>query len=62
MFHRCRRHRNDGEGFLMLLILGIVLMPITGLGLLLFGETDKQRGIGIGLIVVSIIVGLMIKG
>ena len=46
----------------MLLILGIVLMPITGFGLLVFGETDKERGIGIALIVVSIIVGLLIKG
>ena len=62
MFHRCRRHRNGGEGLLMLLILGIVLMPITGFGLLVFGETDKERGIGIALIVVSIIVGVLIKG
>ena len=62
MFHRCRRHRNGGESLLVLLILGIVLMPITGFGLLVFGETDKERGIGIALIVVSIIVGLLIKG
>ena len=62
MFHRCRGHRNDGEGLLVLIILGILLMPITGFGLLVFGETDKQRGIGIGLIVVSIIVGLIIRG
>ena len=62
MFHRCRRRRSGGEGLIGLLILGIVLLPVTGFGLLLFGENEKQRGLGIGLIVVSIIVGLIIRG
>ena len=62
MFHRCRRRGSAGEGLIGLLIIGIILFPITGFGLLLFGENEKQRGIGIGMIVVTIIVGLIIRG
>lgn len=50
------RHRgyggNDASGFLALIILAVVAMPIVGLYLTFFSKDTTKRGIGIVILIV----------
>ena len=50
----CKNHNNSksGDGIIAIAILAIIMMPIVGAYLLLLGKNDKQRVIGIILLVI----------
>lgn len=63
MSNRCGNHNKNssGEGILAVIILAIMVMPIVGAYLLFFGKTDKQRGIGLTLLIIYLICWIVSK-
>ena len=59
MSHRhCHRHHNSddsGLGCVVALILGLIALPIVGLWMVVAGNDDEQRALGIILTIVIII-------
>ena len=54
---RCRKHSTDkaGDGIIAIIILAIIMMPIVGVYLLFFGKNEKQRGIGLILLIIYLL-------
>ena len=63
MSKRCRnRNKNNaGDGIIAMVILAIIMMPIVGAYLLFFGKTDKQRGIGLTLLIIYLVCWIVSK-
>ena len=63
MSNRCGNHseNNSGGGIIVVIILAIMIMPIVGAYLLFFGKTDKQRGIGLTLLIIYLICWIVSK-
>lgn len=56
MSGRRRNNNNDsGLGCLIWVILGIFLMPVVGVYKILTGETDEDKGIGVIMLIVGLI-------
>lgn len=57
MSNRCKNHNenNAGDGILAIIILAILMMPIVGAYLLFFGKSEKQRGIGLVLLIIYLV-------
>lgn len=57
MSNRCRKHNTDkaGDGIIAIIILAIIMMPIVGAYLLFFGKNEKQRGIGLILLIIYLL-------
>lgn len=51
---------DSGIGCAMILMLAVFAMPLVGLYLAVAGEEDGQRGLGIALLIVGIIVWIKI--
>lgn len=54
------RNKNDGDGWIWLLILGIFLMPFIGLYLLCDGK-EEHKAVGLTLLIVGIIIYIVVK-
>ena len=54
---RCRKQNSDkdADGIIAIIILAIIMMPIVGVYLLFFGKNEKQRGIGLILLIIYLL-------
>lgn len=63
MSNRCKNNNenNTGEGILAIIILAILVMPIVGAYLLFFGKSEKQRGIGLVILIFYLVCWMVSK-